>query len=209
MHTEPQSRLRRPARITAALLLALHVFGATASAAGPGPGGCHGHAQPASADAQPSHEQHAHSTVDPKPSPDAHRSHAASHDHGHAHAASHDGKHPTPRAEARPERIVDPALVARSDKKETAPVYAMVREIPQVIDGIYCYCECARGHGHYSLFSCFEDGHGAWCGTCLQEVELAHRLHKEGKTLDQIRAAIDAQFGRPATPAPAAAPTTR
>jgi hypothetical protein len=35
----------------------------------------------------------------------------------------------------------------------------------------------------------------AHCSICQGEGRLAYRLHKQGKTLDQIRAAIDAKFG--------------
>jgi len=48
----------------------------------------------------------------------------------------------------------------------------------------------------YSLLSCFEkDGMAQHCEVCQAHAVLAHRLHKAGKSLDQIRAAIDAEFG--------------
>jgi hypothetical protein len=33
------------------------------------------------------------------------------------------------------------------------------------------------------------------CQICQGQVRLAYRLHKQGKSLDDIRAAIDAKFG--------------
>jgi hypothetical protein len=82
------------------------------------------------------------------------------------------------------------------DHKDAAPVFDMVREMPQVIDGIRCQCGCASLESKYSLLSCFEDeGMAGHCEVCQNEGRLAYRLHKEGKSLKEIRAAIDAKFG--------------
>jgi hypothetical protein len=78
---------------------------------------------------------------------------------------------------------------------DVARVYAMAETIPEVLDGLYCHCECSKHSGHYSLLTCFESDHGSKCDICLGEAELAYKMAKEGKTLDQIRVAIDAQFG--------------
>ena len=83
-----------------------------------------------------------------------------------------------------------------SDHKDAIPVFDMVREIPQVVDGIRCQCGCAELEGKYSLLSCYEaDGMAGHCEVCQNEGRLAYRLHKQGKTLKEIRAAIDAKFG--------------
>jgi hypothetical protein len=39
--------------------------------------------------------------------------------------------------------------------------HAVAREMPDVLDRLYCYCGCDRSAGHKSLLSCFTDGHGA------------------------------------------------
>ena len=71
-----------------------------------------------------------------------------------------------------------------------------MREIPQIVDGIRCQCGCADLPGFYSLLSCYEsEGMARWCEICQGEGRLAARLYKTGKTLDEIRAAIDARFG--------------
>jgi hypothetical protein len=70
----------------------------------------------------------------------------------------------------------------------------MAKAIPNVLDGLHCYCECARDHGHRSLLTCFESDHGAACDICLQEAALAYRMTQEGAGLDQIRERIDAMF---------------
>jgi len=105
------------------------------------------------------------------------------------------GPHPTPRPGITAAKVLtgdklggDAALIA---------VFDGVRAIPQVIDGIRCQCGCATLDGFYSLLSCYE-GDGAMakiCHICQGEGKLAIRLHKEGKSLDEIRLAIDAKFG--------------
>jgi len=102
--------------------------------------------------------------------------------------------HPTPRPG------IDASKVLTKDQlKEgpnAAPVFDMVRQIPQVVDGIRCNCGCAELPEFYSLLSCFEsDGMAQHCMICQGQARLAFRMHGEGKTLDQIRTAIDAKFG--------------
>jgi hypothetical protein len=97
--------------------------------------------------------------------------------------------HPEPRAEIGAEHVVP------AQRYEAYPrvqqVYEMVAEIPHVIDGIYCYCDCSEHAGHYSLLDCYNSDHAARCDICLSEAAMAHRMHKDGKSLDQIRTAID------------------
>ena len=44
---------------------------------------------------------------------------------------------------------------------KTAKAYLVAQEIPDVLDQLYCYCECDRHMGHVSLLSCFIDSHAA------------------------------------------------
>jgi hypothetical protein len=75
--------------------------------------------------------------------------------------------------------------------------YSAVREIPQTIAQMPCYCHCDRGMGHKSLYSCFEDDHASHCAVCVNEALLALKLEKEQKlTPAQIRDRIVAQFGQ-------------
>jgi hypothetical protein len=108
-------------------------------------------------------------------------------------ATARRGVHPRPRPGITAARVV-PAASLRN-KKKASEVFDMVREIPQVIDGIHCYCGCAELPDSYSLLSCFEsDGMAQVCHVCQGEARLAHRLHTDGKSLDEIRAAIDAKY---------------
>jgi hypothetical protein len=102
------------------------------------------------------------------------------------------GPHPQPRPG------IDASRVTPSDKVThgSAREFGMVREMPKVIDGIRCHCGCADVPDHYSLLSCYEgEGMAQHCQVCRGQVRLAHRLHKRGRDLDEIRAAVDAEYG--------------
>jgi hypothetical protein len=75
-----------------------------------------------------------------------------------------------------------------------AQVYEMVAQIPEVIDGIYCHCDCSKHSDHRSLLTCFQDDHGAACDVCLSEASLAFRMVGEGRSLKEIRRAVDALY---------------
>ncbi|MGI9076524.1 MAG: PCYCGC motif-containing (lipo)protein [Gemmatimonadaceae bacterium] len=102
------------------------------------------------------------------------------------------GKHPTPRPGITASRVL---TAKRLKNRAAAPVYAMVRKIPQVIDGIRCYCGCADLEGSYSLLTCYEEeGMAQHCLICQGEARLAYKLHADGWSLNGIRASIDAAF---------------
>ena len=74
-------------------------------------------------------------------------------------------------------------------------LFDSIREIPEVVDGIRCNCGCTNPPELRSLLSCYEGkGMARDCVICQGQGRLAVRLHKEGKSLDEIRAAIDAKF---------------
>ena len=39
--------------------------------------------------------------------------------------------------------------------------YEVAREIPEVLDQLYCYCRCRENFGHKNLLSCFVDTHAS------------------------------------------------
>ena len=89
-----------------------------------------------------------------------------------------------------------PTLAPEKFTGKTREAYMVVREIPQTIAQLPCYCYCDDGHGHKSLYSCFEDEHAASCAVCVQEALVAYRMEKEqGLTAPQIRERINATFG--------------
>lgn len=42
---------------------------------------------------------------------------------------------------------------------KTAMAYQVAQEIPDILDQLYCYCECDKHMGHVTLLSCFVDSH--------------------------------------------------
>lgn len=100
--------------------------------------------------------------------------------------------HPTPREGLTAADVAPPSRYA--DYPRIAQVYAMVAEIPEVIDGIYCHCDCSKHSDHRSLLTCFQDDHGAACDVCLTEAALAFRMVGEGRSLKEIRKAVDALY---------------
>ena len=81
------------------------------------------------------------------------------------------------------------------DHPNAVSAFDQVREIPQIVDGIRCSCGCASREGFYSLLSCYEgEGMARHCEVCQGTGRMAHRLHKQGKSLDEIREAVDLRF---------------
>jgi hypothetical protein len=204
--TEPRTRTRSGRRMIRAAAAPLLLAQAAACAALPASYGAphaddahhaaahQSHASHAAVREETSaHEGHeAHGAA--REASSAHESHEA---HGAGHGAHHghggdQGEHPQPRAD-RQHAVLPPSHFAAHP--EVARVYEMAAEIPQVLDGIHCHCNCNVHRGHYSLLSCFEEEHGSMCGACMNEVKLAHRRTAEGATLDQVRAEIDSTFG--------------
>lgn len=104
---------------------------------------------------------------------------------------------PLPHPEPRPG--ITAARVLADDRLhgdvELTRVFGQVRRIPQVMDGVQCYCGCVEIPGHYSLLSCFEaDGMARHCEVCTGEARLVFELHAQGRTLAQIRTAIDEKY---------------
>jgi hypothetical protein len=80
-------------------------------------------------------------------------------------------------------------------KGSVRSAYRAVREIPEIIAQLPCFCHCDRSFGHKSLHTCFVDDHGAECGVCTNSALLAYRLHKEQKMKpEQIREKIIAEY---------------
>jgi len=105
------------------------------------------------------------------------------------------GPHPTPRPGITASKVL--TADALKENPKAAHVFDMVRQIPEIVDGIRCQCGCAELPEFYSLLSCYEaDGMAQHCVICQGEGSLAFVMHQQGKTLDQIRAAIDERFGQ-------------
>lgn len=106
------------------------------------------------------------------------------------------GKHPDPRPGIDASRI-PAADVVRECGAGAVAAFDEARRIPGILDGIRCQCGCADSPDMRSVLSCYEgsDAMALHCQICQGEARLAARLHREGKTLAQIRAAIDKRYG--------------
>jgi Protein of unknown function with PCYCGC motif len=79
---------------------------------------------------------------------------------------------------------------------QTETAYRVAQEIPDVIDQMYCYCECDKHSSHVTLLSCYTDDHAANCDICQDEALEAARLMKQGYSVAEIRGQIDRKFSR-------------
>ncbi|HWP63902.1 MAG TPA: PCYCGC motif-containing (lipo)protein [Candidatus Binatia bacterium] len=85
---------------------------------------------------------------------------------------------------------------------QAAYKFALAR--PDVIGWMPCNCGCGAD-GHRSNLDCFFDRresgeitfqeHGSYCDICVETSNLAAKLLDEGKSMAEIRAAVDATFG--------------
>lgn len=110
--------------------------------------------------------------------------------HGHAQAAG-TSRHPAPRPGITAERV----LPADSVGERGREVYTMAARIPGLLDGIYCHCDCHERDGLRSLLECFENAMASTCGICLAQARLAYEMHQKGESLDEIRQAVDDDYG--------------
>jgi hypothetical protein len=82
------------------------------------------------------------------------------------------------------------------DNQDALFIYDMIRSIPQIADGVRCQCGCAGIPGYYSLLTCYEtDGMAQHCEICQAQGMLVYELHEKGQSLQQIRDAVDVEFG--------------
>jgi hypothetical protein len=102
--------------------------------------------------------------------------------------------HPDPRADASSLPVDASSRYAAYPR--IAQVYDMAAEIPDVLDGLYCHCDCSLHSNPRSLLTCFQSDHGAACDVCLTEAALAFRMNGEGRSLKEIRKAVDDLYRR-------------
>jgi len=104
--------------------------------------------------------------------------------------------HPEPRPGITAEGVLTrEQLEARNVEERVIEIFDMVREMPEIADGIDCYCGCAVRPGYRSLLTCYyADGMASGCPICQGEAQLAHRRWKDGQELERIRRAIDARY---------------
>jgi len=102
------------------------------------------------------------------------------------------GHHPAPRTGVTGAKVLPASMFGEDERLVRA--YTAARTMPEVFDGLYCYCHCKEDMGHVSLLTCFESEHAASCDICLGEAAMAAQMHGQGAGLEEIRRAIDARF---------------
>lgn len=94
------------------------------------------------------------------------------------------------------------------DAGQAAYRFALAR--PDVLQWLPCYCGCA-GMEHRSNLDCFfqrrevkgtyaYEEHASFCDICVKTANMASQMLRQGSTMTQIRAAVDATFGNGAAP---------
>lgn len=86
--------------------------------------------------------------------------------------------------------VLDPGQYAGQVKAG----YEAARQIPAIVDKLFCYCGCDLTDCHGSLLDCFTSDHGVDCHICQEEAIIALRLHQKGKSLAYIQKKIDRKY---------------
>jgi hypothetical protein len=101
--------------------------------------------------------------------------------------------------------------------------YRFAAAHPEIVEYLPCFCGCNR-IGHRGNGDCFVrkraadgavthwDEHGLHCALCIEVSNRAERMYRTGRTVHEIRSAIDHDLGRlypmtTDTPYPTASPT--
>jgi Protein of unknown function with PCYCGC motif len=98
--------------------------------------------------------------------------------------------------DAKSARNLPPTLNPEQFFGPTREAYRAVREIPETIAQLPCYCYCDESIGHKSLYTCFQDTHASQCVVCVNEALIAYNMQRSGATPAQIRERIIAQYSR-------------
>jgi len=78
-----------------------------------------------------------------------------------------------------------------------AKAYNLASQNRELLDSMYCYCNCKENFGHKSLLSCYVDKHAADCKICMDQAFYADSRFKEGMDIAQVRVAVDKKFWKP------------
>ena len=105
--------------------------------------------------------------------------------------------HPEPRSGITADKVLKADDLGEKPRKAVLEAYDAARQSPQVFDGLACGCGChgEATHQHRSLLVCYETKQPTGCPSCREEGTFVGRMVKEGKTLSEIRSAVDKKFG--------------
>jgi hypothetical protein len=102
-------------------------------------------------------------------------------------------KHPDPRAGITGEHVLPEATLPADGKVRAA--FAAARDNAVIFDGLYCACRCQKSHGHRSLLACYETEQPTGCLGCQDEAVFVARQITAGRSLAEIRKAVDEEYG--------------
>lgn len=104
--------------------------------------------------------------------------------------------HPEPREGITGDEVISAErLRSEGHPDDVIALYDGIRAMPEVADGLACYCGCEL-MGNRSLLTCYHPtGMARGCAICQGEARIAINRHAEGQSLEQIRRAIDARYG--------------
>lgn len=85
-------------------------------------------------------------------------------------------------------------------------IYKLAGQATDILEYMPCYCGCGESAGHENNMNCFldevrEDGsvvwddHGTRCLVCLEIAVKSVQMKQEGKSLKEVRDAIDTEYG--------------
>ena len=91
-----------------------------------------------------------------------------------------------------------PTMAPNRFRGRVSAVYKWAAEIPEVFDGLFCYCGCAANprFKHKTLLTCYTDTHASKCGICLKEGQMAWELTKQGMSPTEIRGEVDKYYAK-------------
>lgn len=106
-------------------------------------------------------------------------------------------KHPDPRAGITADKVLKADDLGEKPRNGVLEAYDAARTYPVVFDGLACACGCHgdASYQHRSLLVCYETRQPTGCPACRMEATFVAKMAKEGKTLVEIRAAVDKKFG--------------
>lgn len=77
-------------------------------------------------------------------------------------------------------------------------LYAIAREIPAILNRLYCWCGCIKQGRHRSALACYEDRSATGCGVCQETARIAWKQVQAGvRDPARIQRAIDLEWAPP------------
>jgi len=90
--------------------------------------------------------------------------------------------------------VLDHGIFARNPV--VASAYQAAKQIPRIMDKIYCYCNCAINpqFKHKSLLTCYTGEHASQCGICMNQALVTLEMTKAGKKPVEISEYFKKQY---------------